>query len=357
MLVLVMKNKIHISINFLKRFFEPMFLDKISALKIVVQGFTASLMVTVIPVLFVPKITNLLYQQNLIAAKQYSMWGLILFLLVFFFRNFFTYYWYWAMNIPFTAALHKKYLRRILLIQPSVFEKNGIGYHLAKYNSGVSSLANNTRGFLDNSIQIIVSLSVALYAITSIEYWFGLLAVLVIFLVVLIIVYLYKKETAMIYPTIEIWNPVSGHVATAIVSKQEVLQSDKISSEVDRILEKINNIYGIEKSTYKYSIRRFSYIWYLPNFIILLLFFIYAGGSNTFDPKDIALMIVLTSTFSTINREVFSLFSGMFENYKNILAFWEMVDEPKIVGYEEGEKFEHRGGEIELRNISFSYEK
>lgn len=356
MFLLVMKSKIQNSIKFLKRFFEPAFLDKASAVKIFVNGMAGSVAQVVVPLLFVPKILTSLEQGHVYEAKMLALLAFFVFTIVIFLRSFVMYYWYWALNIAFEKQMYIKYLPLILNIDSRVFEKNGTGYHLSKFVTGLRSISNTSREVLDILPKIILGLSMTFYILFSANLETGLTSVLYFILFVIIVVKVYRNELKIIFPSVEIWNRISGAVSRVIMSKTEINYSSKGQYETQQIVEKVDQVFNIEKTTFKYSMKRFYIISGSTMFVFLVYLLYSLFVSKNYSVSKVATYSVLTASFYTITSEVFKIISTLFDNYKNILAFWEMVDEPKMVGYEEGKNFEHKGGEIELKNISFSYE-
>ena len=48
----------------------------------------------------------------------------------------------------------------------------------------------------------------------------------------------------------------------------------------------------------------------------------------------------------------------IFDNYPKIKTFWDFLDEtPELQGYNDGLKFKHKDGNIELKNINLSYDE
>lgn len=345
------------TISFLKRFFEPVFLDQASAVKIFTNGIAGSVTQIVVPLLFVPKILTSLEQGNVNEAKMLALLAFFIFTIVIFLRSFVMYYWYWALNIAFEKQMYIKYLPLILSIDSRIFEKNGTGYHLSKFVTGLRSISNTSKEVLDILPKIILGLLMTFYILFSRNLEIGVTSIIYFALFVIVVSSVYKKELELIFPSVEIWNRISGAVSRVIMSKTEINYSSKGGYETQQIVDKVDQVFDIEKSTFKYSMKRFYAISGSTMFLFLVYLLYELFIDTTHSISEIGTYAVLTSSFYTITNEVFKIVSALFENYKNILAFWEMVDEPKMAGYEEGEKFEHKGGEIDLKNIHFSYEK
>lgn len=348
-----MKSKI----QFLKRFFEPAFLDKGASLKIFINGTSGSLLQTVIPLLFISKIIHLIELEDRQNATSYALLTLFIFSALVIIRSFYMYYWFWAMNIPFEKALYIRYIPEIVRIEPSIFDQNGTGYHLSKFNSGIKSLQNISREILENFPKLLFGMIITLYILFGYGKMVGFLAILYAVLFTVVVAYVYKKELKLIFPTLEIWNRVSGNIGRLMMSKQEILYSNKSSSEVKELEIETDKAFHIEKNAYKYSLKAFYAISNATMFIFLATLCISLIFKINLSTAEVATLALVTSYFYNLTGEIFKLTGVIFDNYKYALSFWEMVDEPKMKNYDEGKEFVHKGGEIELRNISFSYEK
>jgi ABC-type multidrug transport system fused ATPase/permease subunit len=267
-----MKNKI----KFLKRFFEPAFLDKITALKIFLHGLNDVFLDRIIVLMFVPKITDYIASGNMTLAFKYSATALLLFLVLFFIRSRYMYYWFFAMSVLFEKSLYKKYIPIILKIEPKFFELNGTGYHLSKFNSGIKAIVSNTKEFLFNVPGIIVIFCISFYLLFSISLQLGFLFILIMLSFVIIASKVFMGEVARVEPSVEISNMVQGNVSRLIMSKNEIIFSGKIQDEVEKVLDQEDKIFKIEKKAYRYSMAKLGAIWYFPISMLLVILFFYA---------------------------------------------------------------------------------
>jgi ABC-type bacteriocin/lantibiotic exporter with double-glycine peptidase domain len=68
--------------------------------------------------------------------------------------------------------------------------------------------------------------------------------------------------------------------------------------------------------------------------------------------------IYFSGRMTSMIWSIFKFVGSAMDALPDMVKFWNLIDKvPEIKNYEEGERFEHKGGEIELKNISFSYEK
>ena len=341
--------------EFFKKLFEPALLDKSASIKIVVHGLVQSFLIFAIPLIFIPKITELLQKGLNKEALVYATLAVFLFVVFYTIRHIYMYSWHWAMSIPFATAIYKKYLPQIVLMEPSIFEKNGTGYHLSKFNSGTQAICRVTRSFLAEFPSAVFITILSLSLSYTLGFVIGALFTILIIFAIFSIIHFFKEETKILLPSVEIENQVGADISRVIMSKQEVLYSNKTSYEIDNIVKKQNQIFNIEKNAFKYSIRRMSPIWMAPFFTLLVFFVLQSAGLINLTLANITLVILLIGTFNNSIETIFSLVGNLSDSYKNILAFFEIISEPQMKGYETGAKFIHKDGSIELKNVSFSY--
>jgi ABC-type multidrug transport system fused ATPase/permease subunit len=123
------------------------------------------------------------------------------------------------------------------------------------------------------------------------------------------------------------------------------------------IVEKQQGAYSVESNAFKYSIRRMDYAWLAPQFLLLLFFILQSVGVFSFSFPEIMLVVLLIGALNNSVESVFNLVGVFFDNYKNVIAFYEMLEQPQIAGYTTGKYFSHSGGEIKIKKVSFGYEE
>jgi ABC-type multidrug transport system fused ATPase/permease subunit len=346
-----MKSKI----KFLKRFFEPSLLDKKSALRVFAHGIIESFIILTLPLLFIPKISGFLFAGDMQSAMKYSVVALSIFIILFTIKMKYMYYWFWAMNVPLSRVMYSKYISQLVRIDSTVFEKGGTGYYLSKFNAGVNSLASTNRELLENMPQVVMNVTVSVILAFGIGLYYGLGILIILIIFAIVIIYFYREEVRLIYPSVELVNQTSNDISRIIMSRQEILYSDKASLETRLVDNLQNKIFEIEKNAYKYSIRRMSPMWVFPFTVTIIIFTLQSFGFIKLNISQLTLVILISNVLGYIVADIFRVIGATFDNYKNIKSFWEMMDEEKIKGYDEGEQFVHRGGEIELSSVYFNY--
>lgn len=351
-----MKSKIQNSIKFLKRFFEPALLDKITSTKILVDGFLKSIVQVIIPVIFLPKAISLVLAGNYKDAASFIVILLISYVIISVPRSVFMLPWQYGTIYLYKKNLYRKYLTNILQVDNLLFERFGTGQILSKFNSGTDALAKVSSDFLAIILPVVMVISVGFYSLYQRSHISGLVYVIISLLLYTAISINYYHQLRIRKKGMPIFFSIQSKVTKAIMSKFEILQSGMIKKEQEVIDKNFVEFWKIEKRALNVAVIT-HLIWYTRPAVLMALLLLQANSVINLNVETITQITILSSVFVEGLDKFFKILTGVLNDYPKILAFWEMVDEPKMVGYEEGEKFEHRGGEIELKNISFSYEK
>jgi ABC-type bacteriocin/lantibiotic exporter with double-glycine peptidase domain len=146
-----------------------------------------------------------------------------------------------------------------------------------------------------------------------------------------------------------------------IMSRAEVLYADKVQVEVENIKN-----YSREKLSLDIKAGRYKYFSdnVLTAFSIMLPFvtvLVFIGVNGNIGVQQVVVLsgfIYFASRLSNYMWNFLWFIKTSLDRYPQIQKLWSFLDDiPTLSGYEDGKKFVHSGGEIELRNISFSYEK
>jgi ABC-type multidrug transport system fused ATPase/permease subunit len=144
-----------------------------------------------------------------------------------------------------------------------------------------------------------------------------------------------------------------------IMSRQEIVYSGKVQREVDLMKKMKLDQFDIDQKSAKYDqLADLS----ISSLGILLPFIgssvmLYGFSSHT-SSSDIVSYIYFTTRFTFLMWGLMWAIRQFFDQYPKISKLWDFINNvPQLQNYEEGEEFVHRGGEIELKDINFSYEK
>jgi len=288
-------------------------------------------------------------------------WGFFVTMVVYVVVKFFIRHWWWAESYyRFRATIFEKYMQKFFLLDYTHIEKYGTGrlvYILGKWaDEWVGAIIETIYSFVDLAIKFIFFFVV----IGSIDRLYGLLF-FAVYMAMLIIVYFINKGT--LYrraKRIQSEELVSKQLVRMIMSKQEVLQSQKIQEESSIILSQ-------NEESSQIAIKVNNYIWAMFNFPLLILYVIIVfvlfysidtmrDGSFSF-PNFVVTTTMIWYLMSSIVHSV-EVFKNLTKNFSHIQKIWAFFDDaPVMHGYHTGKKFAYRNGDVLIDSVSFAYDE
>ena len=158
----------------------------------------------------------------------------------------------------------------------------------------------------------------------------------------------------------EIRNEFNSNSVRTIMSRNEIIFSDKIKNESKNLYNLKMKEFFMGKDTDKYG--AFSVIPSELLFLILpfvgtsMYLYYFNSQPDTLTVPILVAFIYFSSKMSSMIWQFISFIYTLVDSFPDIKKFWDFIDNvPQIKNYETGKKFVHRGGMIELKNINFSY--
>lgn len=151
---------------------------------------------------------------------------------------------------------------------------------------------------------------------------------------------------------------ISKHVVKVIMSKNEVLQSDKIQIEN----EKIDRLYDRDISINQYMGTHRAFLTRNSGFsiaILLILSYYFLGYWYLEWRVELSILVGLSGTLIVIQKVIYenlSFYIDFTKEFVKVTKLWDFFDAtPEILWYDDGELFQYKNGTIELKDISFWY--
>jgi ABC-type multidrug transport system fused ATPase/permease subunit len=349
-----MKSKI----KFLKRLLEPAFLNKREALKSMIEPAYSSFWFQTFPIFTLPILTTAINQGD--SNKIIQLAYLVLFAyFVFWFIQWFMRSWFWSGTYSFEASLEEKYRAIILKKDQSELDLIGTGKLQSIITSGIFNWAYMANYSMWFTVRGLLNLSFGIYFSISLGVNYFIFYIVILSIVFYIIPILLRKKMIYDKMTTETENEKNKFTVRSIMSRNEILLSGKIQKEADLLrdfsLQKV--VTEIKSANYYFWAEKvtLSVGTFLP-FIGAAIFV----ANNDLNPINVAILISFVFFSMRLNDviwEFWGFVKSSFNNFPKVKLLWNFLDDvPTIKGYDEGEQFVHKGGEIELRNINFSYE-
>lgn len=345
--------------NTAKRFLEPIKYRKAEYLKQVIQAFLFWVN-WVIHVLFLELIVRIL--ESWIRQDFYNMLIVYFSYVIIFEIVYFTIRkWWWVNTMPYTISDNfVDYLKKYIHLDNNTIEKIGTGKMVGILWDGCRTWWVLITDVIEKWISLIVTLMFTIYMISRIEsiYWVYFIVLLIVFF--LIALFLNTKLKPFRSRRYEYRNIRVKQYVKILMSKMEVLHSDKIDYEAEQIYKntaKISNL-SREMATFRTCIKRIS-----PFGITLILLwgFYYFWEKVLSWEVSISILVGLSWALILMQRSIAD-FIGFYvqssKDFVKVQKMWDFFDTtPKIEWYDTGLDFVHKTGEISLKNISYWYDE
>lgn len=312
----------------------------------------------VVHILFLQRLTHFLEIWNRVDFNQtiiYYIFFIVIFDIVFFSTG---RYWWTDTYNQSVINIQKKYLREFVELDNNKIEWIWTWKMVAIIKWWIEMWWKLIMMLIENLSQIFIVLMFTLYMLFKINnlYW-------IIFIIIYILFhftsgFFNKKVIEIRKKRIETRSIHTKHFVRILMSKFEILQSNKIENEIKRLdeFQRKEIAYNQEMSFTMNLIFRIPE-WWMD--LILLFVFIYFWSQVFSGTMDLSVfvwisgMLILMKNAITRSIEIYKNFT---KDFAEVDKLWELYDNTdKIAWYENGFDYEYKTGDIKLQNISFAY--
>ena len=339
-----------------KRFFEPVWIYKKIYSRWLFVAFLWWLN-GIIHVVFLERFTYFL-------LKDPQNFGLILaiyatYLVCYELLNFSTRKHWWVEVLWNTwASISAKYLFKFVRFDNNAIEAIGTWRLLTIINSGIERWGMLLWDVIEKSVSLLLAMFFAIYMIWRIHPLYALLFVILFSMFFSISVIFNKKMIPLRIKRNENIINISRIEAKVLMSKNEILQSNSISVEINKTQEIYAQDVLINKQmgTMRYLLVRNSGVCIAIAFLISYYFlgFWYLAGTvefNTIVGLSGALIIIQKSIADSL-----MFYIDFTKEFVKVDKFWNFFDStPEIKWYDSGSPFLKKPQDIEIQNISYGY--
>ncbi len=340
------------------RFFEPVKSNKLVTLWFILY-FCIEWFFWILFVYFVKDITNALEIQNIDIFHQVLVEYAVYFIILFIFLAIAHNWWTYTYN-RFRKTIEGEYFPIYVKFDMNTHEKYGTW----KSISIISKWVKLWWGLLDKiiieGVNLTLSVWLTVVLLSQVNY---LLVVLFIFLLILwqvLWLMLNYKVLELRKSRIELDNLWSKRVVKIIMAKNEILQAEKIGSEIKKLHELQEWQIFYNKKMAPYMVPFFA----LGVIVVIILFYtIFLYFWKLYFAWEISLSLIVWITWAILMmQKVFTNTLDFLKNFTKefaeIQVLWDFFDStPQIEWYEEWNTFEHTQWAIELQNINFGYDE
>lgn len=340
------------------RLFEPAIKNKKVTFKCMVENAVGVLWFDVVLLISIPLIINAIQSRDVEAGIQISVVSLISFL-VLWIIHFKIRHWDFEGKYLYQAYLEKNYRKQIILKDNLALEKLGTGQLQSITQKGMFSWAEANWQIMYQIPRAIMTIGAGIYLTFKFQLLYALIFVGAISISVIVYAFLKKKQMLFKEKSNDLDTEQTAHTIRTIMSRSEIVLSNNVDKEVDRLygyeLKQLPITRSISRYDVLLDITTTSFGMIMPFLLVLSLIF-----TNKFISTDTTLIVSLVyfaSRFTFLMYNLTWTIQVFSDRYPQIKAFWDFLDKtPTFDAYDVGNRFVHKQGDIELKDISFRYD-
>lgn len=339
-----------------KRFLEPAFVLK----QVSIRAIVVWLLIWTYKLLSVIIIQYIIkYLQSNTYDKILTMW-LFLFVIVSIIFILFQNIYHrrrWSQIYKYSQYINQKYLKKIMLIDNTEYEKIWTWKIISSLSSGVDLRSDSLTSityFLPNFLITLwywIYLASQWWIIISIVFW-------IMMSIIVVCIFLLNKKWLIF--RLELANNkmhISKNIVKLLMSKFEVIISNKLDSEIQKTTEQYNDAIEANKrlSYYTFFIHESIRV-FINMFVIFICLFIgYYWYSAWIDISTIVWLIMIMWYIDNSAQDLAVIYKQTTKNLSSIEKLREMWDYKEIKSYDTWASFSYKSWSINIKNISFSY--
>ncbi|MCH8518347.1 ABC transporter ATP-binding protein/permease [Candidatus Gracilibacteria bacterium] len=339
-----------------KRFFEPMKYHKIVALRQFLY-YSSEALFGVAFVFFIRHIIEALENQNIEMFYNILIIYGGVFIVLFVFIAILHDAWTYTFN-RFRETIEEKYLPQFVTFDTNAFEKVGTGKSIAIISKGVQLWGRLLDLIIQNISYFGITFILAIYLLGEVSYVLVGVFIGLLFVTTFIGLFLNSKVLLHRKKRIELDNQWSKRMVGILMSKMEILQTKKIHTEIEELHKLHEGQIYYNKKMSPYLVPFFA-LGFVITTSLLYVVFMYFGSAYFTGEVSLGMIAALAGTILMMQKvflttlDFIKNFSKEFAEIENLWFFFDST--PQIIGYEEGNIFKYKTGDIDLKNISYSY--
>lgn len=340
-----------------KKFFQPAFALRAITTKAVIFSSVRTIY-NLLSVLLIQKIIEYLQTGNLWWIQYWLLiyvWAFVVALL--FFSQ--TYYWRWWNQIyEYDNYIQKKYLKTIMLIENTQFEKIGTGRFIGIIKSWSEARSDSLTNLSYEIPAFILSISYSLYLAYQLSFWFLLWYICVFALLLLFVVFINNRGLKNRKNLSEIKTWLSRHTVKMLMSKLEIIISWKLPAELWKA-ESYNKQLtenNISLSFYTFSTHEWprSFLNLIKIILIWLLWYGYIAGWLPL--SQVVWFLVVLGYVDERLQSFASTFKNTTKKFTDVQKLREFENHQSIwTSYHTGNHFTYANWSLRFENVSFGY--
>ena len=314
----------------------------------------------VVHVFFLAKITGLL---ELSKVHEFNNVLLIygIYILSFEILNFIMRKWWWMETLPmWKNDILQTYLRKYIQLDNNIIESIWVGKMINTIDQWIRQWTQSVAELIEKGSMLMVSFAFTLYMISKVDITYAFIFLLLLFVFVAAGNYSNKKLWEFRKVRYSLIGDRLKLLVKVLMSKIEILSNGKIQLELEKdrtfweMLFKVNT----DMSLHRTILRRFSQFCMS---IILLTSFWYLWNQYLLGEVSLSIVVWLTGTLIIMQKaisEMINFYVTFTKQYVAIDRFWDFFDStPEITWYNTWKAFDYNIWNIEIKNMTFWYDK
>lgn len=309
-------------------------------------------------IIFIEKIVFAITKQDIfLLEKTLYLYIFIIFsyeLLWFLTRKF-----WWVITIPQADKnIYEIYLNKFIQMNNTEVEKIWVWKIIAILENGRFRWSESLADSIEKWTSLFILLSYVFYVTFSHGIYYTIWFLFLLFLSVSILVVVNNYQFRFRKRRSEIRNNRLRLITKILMSKNEILQTDRINSEIEKI-EKYSN--DMSKINLDMSNGRTIQNRIMPFFISISLFVFVSFFWKLVVSWNMSIsqFVWITSIFLVVNSAIGNFivfYLNLTKEFIDIEKLWDFFENtPTLQGYDEWKDFKYKSWNIEIKNLTYSY--
>ncbi len=344
--------------KFLK-FFSLFKYDKKNNILHIIQSIIRGLS-PIIHIVFIERIVYAISKSNTQLLEE-TLWYYIIILFSFEWLWFLTRKWWWVVTLhQYEKQIYQTYLQAFIKMDNNAVEKVWTGKVIALLENGRLRWAEWLAATIERGIILLILLLYVFFTLWQHWIWFTFWFLILLFLSVVVLFYVNKFQFRYRKKRSEMRNERLRSITKILMSKNEILQSNKLEVDLKKIesysvwMAQIN----IEMATGRTVQNRF--IPFVVGLSIFAFTFLYSKYVLSWEML-LSEFVGITSIFLVINSSILNFtafYIDLTKDFIDIEKLWDFFENtPEISGYDTGKNFQYIRWNFEIKNLTYWYEE
>lgn len=311
-----------------------------------------------IHVIFIEKIVFAITKQDIFLLEK-TLYLYIFIIFTYELLWFITRRVWWVITIPQADKnIYDIYLNKFIQMNNNEVEKIWIWKIIAILENGRFRWSESLADSIEKGTSLFILLSYVFYVTFSHGIYYTIWFLILLFLSVSILVVVNNYQFRYRRRRSEIRNNRLRLITKILMSKNEILQTDRINSEIEKIENYSNEMSGINLDM---SNGRTIQNRIMPFFISISLFVFvsFFWKSVVSGEMSLSQFVWITSIFLVINSAISNFivfYLNLTKEFIDIEKLWDFFENTSnLEWYDTWKNFKYKSGNIEINNLTYSY--